>query len=224
VRLVAAHAAAPALLALVGKHQPHAGRLANDASHRGDAARLDVRDQPTHADAADFLVVRQREMDRPRKPAAQELGHEREPGRAEALHVGDAATENAVAAHRRAKRVAVPRLAVDRNNVGMAGQDNATGRGVAVARGQRRPQVRLGALVVVRIGRRDAVTGEVVAHPVEQRQVRVAAHRRERDQFLDQRPAGERGDVARRRRIGLAHGSGIADVHRRRGSSGKSQG
>ena len=66
MRLVAAHAAAPALLALVRDDELHAGRLADDAAERLHAARDDVGDQPPHADAADLLVVGQREMQRAR--------------------------------------------------------------------------------------------------------------------------------------------------------------
>ena len=70
MRFVSAHAAAPALLALVRDDELHAGRLADDAAQRLDAARDDVVDQPPHADAADLLVVGQREMQRPREAAA----------------------------------------------------------------------------------------------------------------------------------------------------------
>ena len=97
VRLVAAHAAAEAPLALVRDDQPHPGRLADDAARRLDAARDDVLQQAAHADAADFLVVRQREMQRALEPAAQELRHERESDRRKALHVGDAASVQPVA-------------------------------------------------------------------------------------------------------------------------------
>ena len=64
VHLVAAHAAAEALLALVRDDQAHPGRLTDDAARRLDSSRNDVRQQPAHADAADLFVVRQREMQR----------------------------------------------------------------------------------------------------------------------------------------------------------------
>src|SRR6185437_8071261 len=113
MRFVSAHAAAPRLAALVGDDELHAGRLADDAAGWRNTARDDVGDQPAHADAADFLVVRQREMQWPRKPAAEELRNEREADRAEALHVGDAAPVQAIAGERRFERIRVPRLPVD---------------------------------------------------------------------------------------------------------------
>jgi hypothetical protein len=62
VHFVTAHATAEALLALVRDHQAHPRRLADDAAGRLYSAGNDVLKQPAHADAADFLVVRQREM------------------------------------------------------------------------------------------------------------------------------------------------------------------
>ena len=92
VHLVAAHAAAEALLALVRDDQAHPGRLTDDAARRLDSSRNDVLQQAAHADASDFLVVRQREMQRAFEPAAQELGDERESDGRKALHVGGAAS------------------------------------------------------------------------------------------------------------------------------------
>ncbi len=150
VRFVPAHAAAPALLALVRDDELHAGRLADDATERLDAARDDVVDQPPHADAADLLVVGQREMQRTREPAAHELGHHREPGRRKALHVGDPAADDPVSDQRRFERIGVPRLAVHRHDVGVPRQHDAARRRVAVARGQRRKEIRLAPVVVER--------------------------------------------------------------------------
>src|SRR4029077_2195641 len=85
VRLVTPHAAAPALLALVSDDELHAGRFTDDASGGRDTLRDNVRDQAAYADAADFLVIRQREMERSGESATQEFGHEREADRRKAL-------------------------------------------------------------------------------------------------------------------------------------------
>ena len=75
----------------------------------------------------------------------------------------------------------------------MAGQHDAALDRVAVPRGQRREQVRLAPVVVERQRGFDAVRCEIVAHPVDQREIRIAARRVERDQRPDQRPRDEIG-------------------------------
>ena len=65
-------------LALVRDDELHAGRLADDAAGRLPRLRDDVGDQSAHADAAHFLVVRKREMQRSLEPAFQEPRRKRE--------------------------------------------------------------------------------------------------------------------------------------------------
>jgi len=185
MRFVSAHAAAPRLAALVGDDELHAGWLADDAAGWRNTARDDVGDQPAHADAADFLIVRQREMQWPRKAAAEELRNEREADRAEALHVGDAAPVQAIAGERRFERIRVPRLSVDGHDIGMARQHDAASRRVAVARRKRGEQVRLAPIIVERERRRCAERFEVAPHPFDQFEIRVAAHRRIGDEAPD---------------------------------------
>ncbi len=132
MRLVSTHAAAVALLALVRDDQVHAGGFADDATGRLDASRADVRDQAPHADTADFLVVRQREVQRALEPAAQEFRNERQRDRRKALHVGGATAVESVADDRRRERRRVPRLAVDRHHVGVSRQNDAASRRVTV--------------------------------------------------------------------------------------------
>jgi hypothetical protein len=139
----------------------------------------------------------QREMQRPREPAAHELGHHREPGRREALHVGDAAADDAVADHRRLERIGVPRLPVHGHDVGVPRQHDASGRRVAVARRQRREEVRLSPVVVERERALRAVRFEIAAHPVDQRKVRFAARRIESNERSDHLPGDEPGVVNR---------------------------
>src|SRR6266536_6105930 len=90
-------ATTPALLSLVGDDELHARRLADDRALRFHSAPHDVGDEPAHADAADFLVVGQREMQGALEPPAQKFGDECETGRRKAFHVGDAAAVDLVA-------------------------------------------------------------------------------------------------------------------------------
>ena len=150
--------------------------------------------------------------------AAQQFGDERKSRRQEALHVGHPPAEDLLAARRGFERVGVPGLAVHGDDIGVAGKDDPAGRGVSVKSRQRGPEVRLGPLVVPRVRRRDAVLPEVVAHPVQKREVRVAADRGKADQLSDQRPGPQRISRARRGRVARGAydvGSG-GGVHRDR--------
>ena len=124
-------------------------------------------------------------MQRPREPATLEFRHEGEGDRREALHVGDASTVEPVALQRRDERIGRPRLAVDRHDVGVAGQDDAVVRRIAVAGGEGAEQVGLGPLVVPGHRRRRTVTFEERADPFDQRKVRVTAHGRVSDETAD---------------------------------------
>ncbi len=172
---------------------------------RSDAAPDDVVDQPAHADAADLLVVGQREMHGTRETAAQELGDEREPRRRKALHVGDAAADHPVADQRGLERIGVPRLAVHRHDVRVPGKHDASGRRLPSRAGSVANRFALRALVVERERAFGAVRLEVARDPVDQREVRLAARRVEGDQRADEVP---REEVGRGQRGGVrAHGS-----------------
>src|SRR5262249_5629228 len=112
MRLESTHAATVAFLTLVRDHEAHPGRLADDAACRADSPLDDVGDQAPHADASHFLVVGQRKMKRPLKPAPQELRDEGEPYGRETLHVGHPATVEFVPDQRCCKRRRVPWLSV----------------------------------------------------------------------------------------------------------------
>ena len=109
------------------------------------AGAREILDETADADAADFLVVREREMQR-LVEARHVLRQQRERDRDEALHVGGAAAvEPAVLLDER-ERIAVPRLAVDRHDVGVAGEHEPA----VAARAQRREEIRLAPVVVER--------------------------------------------------------------------------
>ena len=64
MRLSAAHRAAKAIHPFMGDDGLHRGGLADHATGRLDAVLLQIADEPAHADAAHFLVIAQRVMDR----------------------------------------------------------------------------------------------------------------------------------------------------------------
>src|SRR5450631_172505 len=141
MRLMAAYATPVALLALVRHHEPHSRRFADDVTRGLDTACGNVGNQAPYTDAADFLVVGQREVQRALEPAAQEHGYMREPDRRETLHVGSAAAIQPVTDLRCLERWRVPGLAVDGHHVSVPREHDPAPRGVAVLRWQRREQV-----------------------------------------------------------------------------------
>jgi hypothetical protein len=58
----------------VGERRDHAGRLADDAGERRDAGVAHVGDQPARAEAADLLVVAEREVDGERQVGGRNAG------------------------------------------------------------------------------------------------------------------------------------------------------
>ena len=149
-----------------------------------DAGGIEIGEQAPHAEAAHLLVVGEGEVQRHFEARLRELGHQRERHGEEAFHVaGAAAVEPALALVDR-EGIARPFLAVDRHHVGVAGEHDATlavGR-PAVGRPDRGEEIRLRAGLVVHEARRDAVLREIVAHPMDQREIGIAAGRVERDQ------------------------------------------
>ena len=89
--------------------------------------RADVLEQVADAEAAELLVVGQREMDRQAQPRRCHLRHQRQRGGDEALHVRGAAAVELAAALDDGEGIALPGLARHRHHVGMAGQHDAAG-------------------------------------------------------------------------------------------------
>ncbi len=182
MRLLAAHAAAVFALALVRDHRAHRGRFADDAASGPDTVGLQVAQQAAHANAADLLVVRQRQVEAGMPLGRHEVGHSRQRHRDEALHVGRAPPVQAAVADLRIERVALPRLAVDRHHVGMARQHQPR----PAPRRQRGKQIGLAAGGIVGQAARGALGAQAVAHPLDQAEVGVAADGIERHQRADQ--------------------------------------
>jgi len=130
-------------------------------------------------------------MKRSRESAADELRHESKADRRKAFHVGRAATVQAPVFQRRFERWRVPRLTIDRNDVGVAGQDDAADCRVAIAGGQRREQVRFAAFVVKGERLQRTERFEIPPRPFDQRKVRFAARRVVPDPLADQRQSDE---------------------------------
>ncbi len=117
-------------------------------------------------------------MDRPRERARDHVGHRGEAAGEEALHVGRAAAVEAALARGQSEGIGRPILSIDRNDVGMAGQDVARRRGGP----DRRPQVGLGPGRVEHafVGNPEPV--EISLDPRDQRQIGIAAGGVEADQ------------------------------------------
>ena len=145
---MATHSAAVALFALVRDHDVHARGLADDAPERLDPARDHVCDKSPRPDAADFLVVRQREVQRALESPAQELGNMCETDGAEAFHVGHAAAVEPVTHDRRFERCGIPGLAIDRHDVGVSRKNDAADRPIPILRRQRREEIGLAPLII----------------------------------------------------------------------------
>ena len=134
-----------------------------------------------------------------REARRQELGHEREAGRREALHVGDAAAVQAVADRRRASNGSVSHGWPSTGTTSVCPDSTMPpvvalpSRAGSVAN---RFALRRSSSKVSVAG--DAEALEVVAHPVDQREVGVAARGVEADERADELRASELGARGRR--------------------------
>ena len=169
------------IAALVPGAEAHRGRLADDGEAGFAEALTQLRDQMRRAETAHLLVIGESQMDRRLQRPCQHVRHQRQGQRDEALHVrGAAAIELAVAPGER-ERIAAPRLVLHRHHVGMAGQHDAAG----AIRADGGPQIGLRLAVRCRHqGCRHAKLGQIVADPLDQRQVALRRDRGKSDQPL----------------------------------------
>ena len=189
MRLLAAHAALVAVHALVRRGRQHAGGFAHDAGQRGNAGVFHVGDQPLHAEAADFLVVAQRQVHGKGRGAVQKISGVRQRHADKTLHVAAAPAIKLAVLDRGRQRVQRPVLPVPGHGVGMARQNNA-GR---LAFAQRGKQVGLAFVGVVGEAAGHTELFQLVAHKVNQLQVGVLADRVHAHQRLDQLQGVRRG-------------------------------
>ena len=120
-----AHPAGKCELALVAAHHLHARGLAHDAGGGAHRQAFEVGEQPAHADAADFLVVGERQMDRCDERCARELGYEGQGDGDETFHVAGPAAVEPIVGLGQIEGVAAPGLAVDGHHVRMTGERDA---------------------------------------------------------------------------------------------------
>ena len=108
--------------ALVGVGDLHHRRLADDHRRRARQIDAEAADEVERAEAGGLLVVAQQQMDRLFEPRRQETGGGGERASRKALHVDRAATEKLAVGLAQLERIGAPRLAFDRDDVGVAGQ------------------------------------------------------------------------------------------------------
>src|SRR5690606_20409244 len=131
--------------ALVPLDDSHAGRLADDADRRSDAAARELFQHQRRTETTDFLVEAEGEVHRAHEIGLAELRRHGQGAGDERLHVAGAAAVDIAVADAGPERVDGPRLALDRHHVGVAGQDEAAV-GFGAERGE---QVGLVAVCVV---------------------------------------------------------------------------
>jgi len=197
MRLKTVHRGFVRMLAFVRDHHLHARGLAHDAACGLEALGLHVGDHAAHANAADFFVIAESQMDRALEFSFQQLGHHHQTDRAKTLHVGHAAAVHLVALNHDLERVGVPRLAVDGHHVGVAREHQPTHLGFAVVRWQRGPEVGFLATVVVGAAAGNAQVLQVSLGPIQQGQVAVARDGGKGDPFFDQGQGGQVGGLDR---------------------------
>ncbi|MNX99924.1 hypothetical protein D3C86_1324010 [compost metagenome] len=173
MRGLALHAAAVGVDALVRHDHAHAGRLADDAAARPHATVSQFGQKIRRAHAADLLVERQRVVHRLAQPGFQDGWQQRQAGADEAFHVAGAPPIKLAVADHGLERVGGPVLAVYRHHVGVAGQHDAAVGG-AIGRRHGHEQVGLVALRVVAQMRPQPLGQEVVAHGLDQAEIRMA--------------------------------------------------
>ena len=181
------------MLAFVGYHHLHAGRFTHNASRGFEAARLHVGNQAVYANAADFFVVTEGQMQRTFEFSFEQLGHHHQSGSAVAFHVSHAAPVQLVANNLRVKRIRCPRLTINRHHIGVARQHQAAHFAFAVMCGQGGPQVGFFAGIVITQMALNALSLEQIARPFNDGQIAVARDRRKRDPFFNQRQGCQAG-------------------------------
>ena len=169
------------MCALVRNDGLHHGRLADDTAGGFQSLLGQVLDQSAHADAADFLVVRQRQVQRRIGIGCQVFGHHDQCRGDVAFHVGHASPIELVTDYGGLEGVGVPGLALDGHDVGVTRQHQA--RPAPAADGGE--QVSFFTRRVVGQPRGHPQAGQIVARPLDQAEVGVTGDGGERDQALD---------------------------------------
>ncbi len=149
-----------------GDHLHHR-RFADNRQRRCRQLRRHFRDHRRRAEAADFLVIAERQMHRLRALLEQRHGGQRQ--RDKPLHVAGPAPVQQTVLFGHQPGVGLPVLPVDRNDIAVAGQDDPAcdiGADGGV-------EIRLGAIIIDDAGRLDAVLTKIIFNPGDQLQIAV---------------------------------------------------
>ena len=186
--------------ALVCAHDLHQGRLADDGKRGPDILRFQVVQQAPNAGAADFFVIRQREVDWPSQFRFRDFRRQPQRGSDKPLHVTGAAAIQIAIPHFRLERIAGPVLAVHRHHIGMAAQHIAAVH-FLVFEGRPDGGKKIGLLAggVIAAAAPRAGLLQQALRKINQRQVGIAAGGVKANQVLDQ--------VQRGHRVGLSYRS-----------------
>ena len=93
VRLQTVHMATHPLLAFMGAHRLHAGRLADDTRIGPLVEPLEHLDQATHTDTTNLLIIGEGQVDRHLQVAFQEFRCQGQYDGDKAFHIGGTPTE-----------------------------------------------------------------------------------------------------------------------------------
>ena len=167
-------------LALVRIADRKPGRLADNAQRRFDRGVCNVGHQIRCAEAADLLVIGQRDVNRRRGRGRCEMWDMRQHRGDEALHVGRAPPDDAAVAPCCGEGRARPVLARDRHHIGMRRQHDAG----SVTRANGREQRGLASGCVADASRRYIVLRQIVLDPLHDIEIGLARDRREPDQRI----------------------------------------
>lgn len=163
------------------EHELHARGFADQAQERPHRRQVQHVQQAAHADATDFLVMGQRQLQRPAQGAVGGIEHGVYGQGDKPLHVAAAAPVEAPALLGDLERRQGPGLAGDGHHVGMPGQQDPW----QLPRPGAGEQVGLAPAFVLDDQRLDALAQQQLAHVFDQRQVRLRGHGVEGDQALE---------------------------------------
>ncbi|RMR99929.1 hypothetical protein ALP75_202242 [Pseudomonas syringae pv. actinidiae] len=168
-------------LALVPDSKLHQRRFADHAQEWTHRRKVQHVQQTPHADAADFLIVGQGQLQRTQQGHVCRIEHGVDRQRNKALHVAGATAIDTAVAQGGLERRHRPRLAGSRHHVGVAGKQHAR----HITRAGAGEQVGLFAGLVLDDQRLDALAGQQLADVFDQCHVRLRRHGVEGDQALE---------------------------------------
>ena len=178
VRFLAMAEGAVGTLALVAEDELHLGRFADEAQERPQRRQVQHVEQAAHTDAADFLVMRQRQLQRPAQRGVGGLEHGVDRQGDKAFHVAAAAAVDPPVLQRRLERRHAPGLAGGGHHVGVPGQQDPR----HIARASAGEQIGLAPALVLDDQGLDAFAQQQLAYIFDQRQVRLRRDGVEGDQ------------------------------------------